>query len=162
MGGGPRIDLAIDKKEYLMQVHQIVGTSADVMTITRLSPGDVYKRVEESDYYSGAKLVFGVVQSVMNNGEDAAVTALEYEADYNSGAKAVIKVMTGSRPVAIFPATPEEVTAHLEELWASAQSAVIRAEDELQKKREALGAVERLRDGVGELTAPEMTAEVTR
>jgi hypothetical protein len=137
-----------------MQTQQIIRTSAEVLTITRLSPGNVYKRVDESGY-AGAALKFGVVQDVMNNGEDAAVTALEYEADYNAGAKATLRVWTGSQPVAIFPATPEEVTAHLESLRESAEQAVRNAEQDLAKKRDALAAVQRISASVGDLSAPE-------
>jgi hypothetical protein len=141
-----------------MQVRQIVRSSADVLTITRLSPGDCYKRVE--DGYSEPTLKFGVVQSVMNNGEDAAVTALEYEVDYTVGAKARIRVFNGGKPAAIFPATPEEVTTHLAEIRQSTQQAVERAERDLTEKRAALAAVEALTASVGTLSAPATTSGV--
>lgn len=144
-----------------MQVQQMIRNSAEVLTITTLSPGNVYKRVEETSYTSGPVLRYGVVQSVMNNGEDSAVTALEYAADYN-GTTAQVRVFTGSVPVAIFPATPEEVTQHLEELRSSAQKALARAEDEVTAKKASLDAVERMAATVGELTAPDtITAELT-
>lgn len=142
-----------------MQVQQMIQASANILTITKLSPGNVYKRVDESTY-NGTGLKFGVVQDVMNNGEDSAVTALEYEADYNEGAKATLKVFTGSKPAAIFPAQPEEVISHLSELMKSTEAAVRRAEDDLQKKRQALAAVERMRSTIGQLEAPETAAGV--
>ena len=142
-----------------MQVQQIIQASADVLTVTRLAPGNVYKRVEDSGY-GGPVLRYGVVQSVMNNGTDAAVTALEYEADYSAGAKAIIKVFNGSTPAAIFPATPAEVTVHLDELMESARQAVIRAEEDLIKKQGALSAVVKMVESIGDLTAPESTTGV--
>lgn len=87
-----------------MQVQNIIRASADVLTITHLTVGNVYKRVD-TNYNGDASIKFGVVQSVMNNGTDAAITALEYEADYN-GARATIRVITAAKDVAIFPARP--------------------------------------------------------
>lgn len=141
-----------------MQVQQIIKASADVLTITTLSPGNVYKRVDESSYGGTPTLRFGVVQDVMNNGSDAAVTALEYEADYSAGAKAVLRVFTGSQPAAIFPATPAEVQAHLQDLRESAERAVQQAEADLDKKRDALSAVRGIIDRVGDLSAPDSVA----
>lgn len=143
-----------------MQVQQIVRASADVLTITRLSPGDTYKRVDDSAYGGTPVLRFGVVQDVMNNGSEAAVTALEYEADYSAGAKATLRVFTGSQPAAIYPATPDEVTAHLDDLVTATRDAVRRAQEDLDKKRDALAAVERMVAQVGSLTAPETTTQV--
>ena len=142
-----------------MQVQNIIRASADVLTITSLSPGNVYKRVGDS--YSGdATLHFGVVQAVMNNGEDAAVTAIEYETDYSAGIKATLKVFTGGKPIAIFPATPAEITKHLTDLRAATVRSVETAERDLDTKRKALAAVEELSATVGDLTAPSVAGEV--
>lgn len=137
-----------------MQVQQIIQASADVLTITRLSPGNVYKRVDE-DYNGAPTLKFGVVQDMMNNGSDAAVTALEYEADYGSGAKATLRGFTGSKPAAIFPATPDEVRAHVDGLLESTERAVREAEEALSRKREALAAVQRMHAHLGDLSPAE-------
>jgi hypothetical protein len=144
-----------------MQVQNIIRASADVLTITSLSPGDVYKRVGDTNYSGDATLHFGVVQSVMNNGEDAAVTALEYETDYSVGIKATLKVFTGGKPIAIFPATPAEITKHLTDLHAATVRSVETAERDLETKRKALAAVEALTATVGELTEPNVIGEVT-
>lgn len=140
-----------------MHVQQIIRASADILTITSLSPGNVYKRIEEPDYSGEQRLSFGVVQSVMNNGEDAAVTALELAPDY-SGIVAKLRVFDGRKPVAIFPATPEEVSVHLSELLDRATRDVASAEEALNTKREALARVQRVSDTIGELTAPESVA----
>lgn len=140
-----------------MQVQNIIRASADVLTITHLTVGNVYKRVD-TNYNGDASIKFGVVQSVMNNGTDAAITALEYEADYN-GARATIRVITAAKDVAIFPATPEEVIVHLAELEERALDARDRATQELAKREAEVQAVVRLRANVGALTEPE-TAEL--
>jgi hypothetical protein len=144
-----------------MQVQQIIQASADVLTITRLSPGDVYKRVVDSGYGDNtAVLRFGVVQDVMNNGSDAAVTALEYVSSYGGVAAAELKVFTGSKPVAIFPATPEEVASHMTDLTTAADKALTAAEDAVTKARDTRAAVYRLAEQVGTLSAPQTTANV--
>lgn len=136
-----------------MQVQQMIRASADVLTITTMAPGNVYKRIETGGGYGNAEPVlrFGVVQSVMNNGEDSAVTALEFTADY-SGVAASLKVFDGGKPVAIFPATPDEITQHLGELAERAERDVATAETALQGKREALSRVRHLASTVGELS----------
>lgn len=143
-----------------MQVQQMIRSSADILTITTLSPGNVYKRIEQASSYSTEPVLrFGVVQSVMNNGEDSAVTALEFTADY-SGVAASMKVFDGGKPVAIFPATPDEITQHLTELTERAERDLKSAEDTLQSKRDALARVVHLRGQVGELSAPDTANEL--
>lgn len=144
-----------------MQVQQMIRSSADILTITTLSPGNVYKRIEQGSSYAGGEPVlrFGVVQSVMNNGEDSAVTALEFTADY-TGVAASMKVFDGGKPVAIFPATPDEITQHLTELTERAERDLKSAEDTLQSKRDALARVVHLRGQVGELSAPDTANEI--
>lgn len=138
-----------------MQVQQIIKASADVLTITRLSAGDVYKRVDTTGYNGEPVLRFGVVQDVMNNGEDAAVTALEYERDYTEGVKATLRVFTGAKPAAIYPATPDEVRAHLDDLEAGAERNLREAREKVRKAEEALDAVHQIRVDADALTAPE-------
>lgn len=143
-----------------MQVRQIIQSSADILTITRLSPGDVYKRVDTTTYSGDPTMRFGVVQTVMNNGEDSAITAVEWESDYSTGAKATIKVFDGAKPAALYPATPDEVAAHIDGLIASAERALREAERTVEKQAAALGAVRAMAQSVGELTAPETSTEL--
>lgn len=143
-----------------MQVQQIIQASADVITITSLRPGDVYKRVGESGYQGEPTLRFGVVQSVMNNGTDAAVVALEYERDYSTGVTVAMKVFNGGKPAALFPATPAEVTAHLDDLQQAAERKVTEAAAALAKAQEAAAVVADVRSQVGALTAPATAAGV--
>ena len=142
-----------------MQVQQVIRNSADIVTITNLAPGDVYKRIEESSY-GDPVLRFGIVQSVMNNGEDAAVTALEYAPDYTLGATTAVKVFTGTKPVAIFPATPDEVLDHIDGLEKAAEEALDRATEAERKAVANLDRVRTLRLSIPSLTAPTTTAAI--
>lgn len=141
-----------------MHVSQIVRNSADVLTITHLSPGDVYKRIEDSSY-ADASLRFGIVQSVMNNGDDAAVTALEFAHDYN-GAAPAMKVFNGNKPAAIFPATPDEVLVHMTDVRNAAKAALQRAADAHTKAAAQLDAVEAAFARIDALSAPATSTTV--
>lgn len=141
-----------------METSQIVRNSAEVLTITKLSPGDVYKRIEATSY--DTSLRFGVVQDVMNNGEDSAVTAIEYAANYNS-VSTTLKVFDGSQPAAIYPATPDEIAAHFDELEKAAVTAVEAAEATMEKAQAQMRQVLTLRDQLHGLTAPEVTTRET-
>lgn len=143
-----------------MDTTQLVRASAEVVTITSFKPGDVYKRVE-TDYSGATSLRFGVVQDVMNNGSDAAFTAIEYRPEWNS-VVVDLKVYDGTRPAALYAATPEEVQHHLSELLEVSQRRVNEATDALTKATEARDRVlEVMRrvDGSG-LTAPDTAAGI--
>jgi hypothetical protein len=96
-------------KGSAVDVTNLVKASAEILTITSLSEGDVYKRIE------GDEVRFGVVQSVMNNGTEAAVTALELFKQYGSPGIKEYVIQT-DKHVAIFPATPLEFEVYLASL----------------------------------------------
>jgi hypothetical protein len=142
-----------------MDTSQIVRSSAEVVSIVRLHPGDVYKRVE-SGYSGDASLRFGVVQDTMNNGTDAAVTAIEWKAEY-AAVVTEIKVFDGSSPAAIFPATPDEIESFLIDLEKSAQQAVENAERAGENATKQMRRVQILADQLHGLTAPEIAVAPT-
>lgn len=138
-----------------------VETTAQVVRVVSLKPGDVYKRLNESQYTSDPKMTYGVVTSVLNNGEKTAVTAIEYEAGYGSMTPTA-KVFTDRTEVALFPATPEEVSVHVRSLLDSAERGVETAERALHDKREALSEARRVVEMLEAktLTAPETATGV--
>jgi hypothetical protein len=142
-----------------VQTTNLVQASADVVRITTLTAGDVYKRFDTPSY-GGPDLLFGVVQDVLNNGTTVVITAVEYS---NQGVSVVakMKVFGPGTDLALFAATPAEVGAHLGEVLKAANYAVVDAEKSLAAARAA-------RDGVraalarsldGELTAAETEVE---
>jgi hypothetical protein len=137
-----------------MQVQQMIRTSAEVLTITRLEPGNVYKRVV-TDYTGTASLRFGVVQSVMNNGADAAVTAIEFAPNLAGSVASEIKVFDSSAVAAIFPATPDEISAHFIELEERVEREVAAAEKALEDKHLTRQRVQELVSMAATITAPE-------
>ena len=142
-----------------METQHIVRGGAEAVTITRLVVGDVYKRVEESSYGSGATLRYGVVTDVMDNGPDAAVVALEFRpAEFGSGVVVETKIITGNQPFAIFPATPDEVRDHMQSVMDAAQAAERTAEEAYAK---AQGVTERVRRLARDVTAGALTVPAT-
>ena len=143
-----------------MQTQQIIRGAAEVLTITRLAVNDTYKRVEESAYSGGPTLRYGVVTDVMDNGADAAVVAVEFRpADFGSGVQIERKVITGSAPLAIYPATPEEVREHMDGVLDAARRAQDTAREAWEKACVMTVRVEAVQESLnmGALTAPETT-----
>jgi hypothetical protein len=138
-----------------MQTTTLIQASADVVTITSFARGDVYKRVDR-DYSGTNQLQFGVVTDVMNNGEDAALSCLEFEAVYGAGVVPRIKVWKAGDDLAVFAATPEEVRSHFDELTGNLEGQIRakRAElDKLEAAGTALAEVRSMVDSVG-MNAP--------
>ncbi len=124
-----------------MDTKHLVQASATAITITTLREGDVYKRLEKD--YSGYKINFGIVTSVLFNGTDAAITAVEYASAYSDGYKIESKVFGGDVELLIFHATKEEIESHLADLKRSAESAVRKAEKELETRQNAVTELSR-------------------
>lgn len=145
-----------------METSTLIQASADVVRIVTLRTGDVYKRLLHKTPYGRdleePTLRFGVVTDVINNGSDAAITALEFDTGY-SGVAPEIKVFRGGSDVAPFAATPAEVTAALSEVAKFAQRAVEDAERELAKRRDVQELVNRAYAAKGQLTEAATTTE---
>ncbi|MBT2587901.1 hypothetical protein [Arthrobacter sp. ISL-95] len=144
-----------------MDTKHLVQASATAVTITTLREGDVYKRLNKD--YSGYSISFGVVTSVLFNGEDAAITAVEYSTHHSDGFKIESKVFGGDVELLIFHATKEEIEAHLDELQRSADYAVAKAEKDLSTKQAArndLAYAYAISAGKGLTEAQHVTGEV--
>lgn len=135
----------------------LVQTTAQVITVLDLKRGDVYKRLVKN-YADTYEIKMGVVTDVMDNGEDSAITALEFASDY-SGTTAKVTVFGTNQDIKIFPATVDEVAAHMTELEE-------KASDDVRKKRSELAAAEDVQARImvlkqqahnGELNAPSTT-----
>lgn len=139
-----------------MRTATLVQAAADVITIVSLKAGDVYKRLEKN-YSNVYEIKFGVVQDVMHNGEDAVITAMEFDSSY-SGVEPKFKVFGTDAELKLFAAQPDEVRAHFEEIVEASEKAVDTAEKELAKKREIASRVNTLvaRESSRELTSAEI------
>lgn len=93
-----------------MQTKQAIQTSANVIRITTITPGDVYKRFDES--YDD-RVYYGVVKNVHNDGEKTIIEAVEYSYRYSS-LEIAYKIMRGEKDYILFPSSPEELNLDLE------------------------------------------------
>lgn len=93
-----------------METKQIVQSSANVIRITNVKPGDVYKRFDES--YDD-RTYFGVIQAVHNDGDKTIIESMEYCYRYSS-LEVNHKVLRGEKDYILFPSSPEELNLDLE------------------------------------------------
>jgi hypothetical protein len=141
-----------------MQTSTLIEASAEITRIVTLKRGDVYKRLPGNETYNNRnELRFGIVQDVLNNGADTAITAIEFAVDYRR-VEPEIKTFRGTDDVAIWSASPAEVVAHLGEVARIAGTSVSEAEKELERKRVVLGVVQQWQAAPLALTAPETVA----
>ena len=49
-----------------METKTLIQSTATIIRVTSLEKGNVYKRLEESSYGTGSKLLFGIVTEIMN------------------------------------------------------------------------------------------------
>lgn len=143
-----------------MQTTQLVRGAAEVLTVTTLRVNDCYKRVEETSYSTEPTIQYGVVTDIMDNGNDAAVVAVELQLDPYSARRVQIKtkVITGTSQLAIFPARPDEVASHLDAMLEAAHKQESEAQEALDKAAAQVVQVLRIREAANglQLTAPEV------
>lgn len=126
-----------------MQTKQFIQAEAEVTTVVALRKGDVYKRLVEKTSYESAKLYFGVVTDVLFNGENAAITVLEFFKNYGD-VKVELKVFSTNDDLMIFAATAEELHAEAGDLIVSARREVESRRRDLAKAEDVLAQVEAL------------------
>jgi hypothetical protein len=93
-----------------MQTKQAIQTSANVIRITSITVGDVYKRFDES--YDD-RTYYGLVKAVHNDGDRTIIEATEYCYKY-SEISVEHKIMRGEKDYILFPSTPEELNFELD------------------------------------------------
>lgn len=141
-----------------MQTSTLVQATAEVVTILNLRSGDVYKRLEESTYGERYTLQFGVVTSVLHNGTDAAIVALEFPMDYSGAPTPKLKTFGTGSDLRLFAAEPEEIRRHFGEVREGAQKALDAAHAAWQK---ALAVHAEVREAVARFDGGELTAPLT-
>ena len=127
-----------------INVKSLVQTSADIITVVHLKPGDVYSRLE-SDGGDYAQLLYGVVSAVYNNGTDTVISAIEYgKQRYSSTFSAMQKVFKTEDNPRIFEADPEDFKVYLEEMRKSAEYELEQKRGDLQTAEEKMRTIQKL------------------
>lgn len=131
-----------------MQTKQIIQASANVIRITRLSRGNIYKRFDDSDY-----VYYGVVTDVLNDGHNTMITATEYKKSWSS-IDVSQKVIKGEKDYVLFPAT-------LEEIQSEFQSVVDSKERDIANYKKNILEAQRLIEYTNKLISGEMQKELS-
>ena len=137
-----------------MQTKNIVQTSANVIRITNLKSGDIYKRFDDSSYSNST--YYGIVKSIYNNGERTFIESVEYKYSYGK-VEANLYIIRDDKDVAIFPATLEELQNDFEGSVRKIEKDIEDKEEEIKKLNKALEMTKKLVSGQlqQELSTPE-------
>lgn len=127
-----------------MQTQNIVQTSANVIRITNLKIGDLYKRYTDSSYDNS--LFYGIVKSIDNNGEQTFIHAIEYKKSY-SEISASVYIIRGDKEVAIFPATIQEIQDEFGSVVAGCEKEIEKLQKQIAEKERIITDTESLLNG---------------
>jgi len=119
-----------------MQTQQIIQSNVNILRITNLKKGDVFKMISDPSYGS-PELHYAVVLDLFNSGEKTFIQILQYQASY-SNVNASIKILKGTDDIAIFPASKEEVEKYFEDAIENLSKDILKKEEELEKTRTGL------------------------
>jgi hypothetical protein len=127
-----------------MKTQTAIQSQANVIRITSVSAGDVYKRFEESSYDD--RTYFGVVKAVHNDGDKTIIEATEYAYKYSS-IEVAHKIISGVKEVTIFPSSPDELSLELGKAREKLLKDVQDAEDKIAKSNQLIAEVDGLMSG---------------
>lgn len=126
-----------------MQVKSMIATDAQVVRITNVSSGDIYKRMHKPSY-GEPSLVFGYITDVLNDGENAVLVAVEFQpGPWGSSTEPVVRTFANDTDVAIFPASEDEWRTGLGEAIDKQSRLIETVERDLAAKRAVLDALSR-------------------
>lgn len=130
-----------------MQVQTIIQPSANIVRITSVEVGSVYKRLDKPTY-GEARMLFGIVTDVMTDGEESALIAIEFvPPTYISGSvEPTLKTFKGDSEVSIYPAQPEEFRVAMEQAMEQQQRSIADARKALGKQEGVLTMMEKTLD----------------
>lgn len=126
-----------------MQTKQVIQTSANVIKITNVSVGDVYKRFDK-DYDD--RVYFGLVKNVHNDGENAVIEALEFRAGYYN-LEMEYRVLKGEKDYILFPSSPDELKLQFEDIKNRKEKDILEAEDKIKNYKKQIKEIEGLISG---------------
>ena len=112
-----------------MNIKQAIQSSANVVRVTNVSAGDVYKRFDPT--YDD-RVHYGVVRSVHNDGEVAIIQAIEYTKQYGN-LDINFKTIRGDKDYTLFPAEPEELNVELSDIVSKKERLIRDKTNEIQK-----------------------------
>jgi hypothetical protein len=133
-----------------MQTKQIVQTSANVIRITNIVKGNIYKRFDDNYTW------YGVVKGVHNDGEKTIIEATEYRNGWSS-IEMQDKVIKGDQDFTIFPAELSDFQGEFNGAIGRLEDKIVKAKEEIAKSEQQIEFTKRLVSGElqKELSVPE-------
>jgi len=126
-----------------MQTKQAIQASANVVRITSISAGDLYKRFDES--YDD-RVYYGIVKKVHNDGEKTVIEAVEYRYSWNS-LEVDYKIIRGEKDFTIFPATQEEFNLELGKAKKKKIQEIKESEEKIEENKKVLEEISKMESG---------------
>lgn len=126
-----------------METRQAIQASAQVVRITEVKAGDVYKRFDK-DYDD--RVYFGIVKAIHNDGENTIIEATEYNYRYSS-LSVDYKVIRGKNDYILFPCTPEELNLELDRAKKEEERKIESAQETIEKSTRLLKDIDGLISG---------------
>lgn len=96
-----------------MQTKNLIQAQANVVKITALKKGDVFKYIRD-DSYSSNETYYGVVLDLFNSGNKSFIQVLLYKRSYGHSIETEVRLFNGTKDINIFPATVDEVKEYFE------------------------------------------------
>lgn len=141
-----------------MQIQNLVQVSANIVRITELREGTVYRRLtEKSSYDKTLEIRYGVVTGIVSNGEITAVTVMEFSDEY--GGSPAPRVFRESDDLAFLPCSVEEITDVLSTQIERQQHVVDTARSTYTKEVSTLATMKSIFDGTLVLESAPVTDE---
>jgi hypothetical protein len=137
-----------------MQTKNIIQSNVNVIRITNLKIGDLYKRYEENTYDNS--VYYGIVRSINNSGEKTFIEVVEYKKTYAT-ISADFKVFSGEKDLNIFPASISEIENEFEGITDKLEKEIGDKLKEIENKKKCIAEVQLLLSG--ELSKQLQTAE---
>lgn len=122
-----------------MKIETLVQPAADVVRVIRLTPGDIYKRLE-IPAYGEPRMLYGTVLDTAHDGESGALVTLEFmPSGYASDAEPVMRVLAGpkdgSKDVSVFPCSEVEFRQALDSAMDRLDKVIHKDTLELDRKK---------------------------
>lgn len=144
-----------------MKTHTLVQASANIIRVTSLKKGNIFKLID-SPSYGDAELAYCVVLDIFNDGDKTFIQVLRYKVSYST-VTAEIKLIKGDTDVSLFPASKEEVMKYFSNAMESMEYGILKKTEELEKAKEAFEHAKKFVKGEmeNELTEIEYKEEPT-
>lgn len=123
-----------------MDTKQIIQASANVIRITKMAKGDIYKRFDDNYTY------LGIVRNIYNDGVNAIIEATEYRNSWRS-IEVKQQVLRGDNDYRIFPATLEDFNLEFDEVEKGLLDSIKSAEKTIADAKASIEVTRSLRDG---------------